>query len=33
MKVMAAMDVNKAENAIVRRHFNISGFPTLLYFE
>lgn len=31
--VLAAMDVNKPENAAVRRHFNITGFPTLLYFE
>ncbi|XP_064481351.1 protein disulfide-isomerase A5-like [Ornithodoros turicata] len=31
--VLAAMDVNKPENAVVRRHFNITGFPTLLYFE
>ncbi|GIY62789.1 protein disulfide-isomerase A5 [Caerostris extrusa] len=32
MMVMAAMDVNKPENAVVRQHFNITGFPTLLYF-
>lgn len=31
--ILAAMDVNKPENAIVRQHFNITGFPTLLYFE
>uniref|UniRef100_A0A2L2Y1B4 Protein disulfide-isomerase A5 n=1 Tax=Parasteatoda tepidariorum TaxID=114398 RepID=A0A2L2Y1B4_PARTP len=31
--VMAAMDVNKPENAVIRQHFNITGFPTLLYFE
>ncbi|PRD34369.1 UNVERIFIED_CONTAM: Pdia5 [Trichonephila clavipes] len=31
--IMAAMDVNKPENAVVRQHFNITGFPTLLYFE
>nr|WDU65913.1 putative disulfide isomerase Tcis_disulfideisomerase_A5like [Tityus cisandinus] len=31
--VLAAMDVNKPENAVIRRHFNITGFPTLLYFE
>ncbi|KAG8197832.1 hypothetical protein JTE90_020110 [Oedothorax gibbosus] len=30
--IMAAMDVNRPENAIVRQHFNITGFPTLLYF-
>lgn len=31
--ILAAMDVNKPENSIVRKHFNITGFPTLLYFE
>ncbi|CAL1297757.1 unnamed protein product [Larinioides sclopetarius] len=31
--IMAAMDVNKPENTVVRQHFNITGFPTLLYFE
>ncbi|XP_054712217.1 protein disulfide-isomerase A5-like [Uloborus diversus] len=31
--ILAAMDVNKPENAVVRQHFNITGFPTLLYFE
>uniref|UniRef100_T1J0B8 26S proteasome complex subunit SEM1 n=1 Tax=Strigamia maritima TaxID=126957 RepID=T1J0B8_STRMM len=31
--ILAAMDVNKPENAAVRQHFNITGFPTLLYFE
>lgn len=31
--VLAAMDVNKPENNIVRHHFNITGFPTLLFFE
>jgi protein disulfide isomerase family A protein 5 len=27
------MDVNKPENSEVSRKFNITGFPTLLYFE
>lgn len=31
--VMAAIDVNRPENAKVRKMFNITGFPTLLYFE
>ncbi|XP_055904063.1 protein disulfide-isomerase A5 [Eupeodes corollae] len=31
--VMAAMDVERTENAMARRVYNISGFPTLLYFE
>ncbi|XP_055946978.1 protein disulfide-isomerase A5-like [Argiope bruennichi] len=31
--IMAAMDLHKPENAAVRQHFNITGFPTLLYFE
>lgn len=31
--VMAAMDVNRPENAKVRKMYNITGFPTLLYFE
>lgn len=31
--ILGAMDVNKPENAAVRQHFNISGFPTLIYFE
>lgn len=31
--VMAAMDVDRAENAAARKIYNISGFPTLLYFE
>lgn len=30
--VMAAIDVNRPENAAVRQIFNISGFPTMLYF-
>lgn len=31
--VMAAIDLNRPENAALRRQYNISGFPTLLYFE
>lgn len=31
--ILAAIDVNKPENSVVRRTYNISGFPTLLYFE
>ena len=31
--VMAAMDVNKPENSPISRKYNITGFPTLLYFE
>lgn len=30
--ILAAIDVNKPENGAVRQKFNISGFPTLLYF-
>lgn len=31
--VLAAMDMEKPENNQARRRFNITGFPTLLYFE
>lgn len=31
--VLAAIDLNRPENAALRRQYNISGFPTLLYFE
>ena len=31
--VLAAMDVNKPENSPISRKFNITGFPTLLFFE
>jgi len=31
--VLAAMDVNKPENSAVARKYNITGFPTLLYFQ
>lgn len=31
--VLAAIDVNRPENSVVRKHYNITGFPTLLYFQ
>lgn len=31
--ILAAIDVNRPENAAIRKHYNITGFPTLLYFE
>lgn len=31
--VVAAIDVNRPENSKVRRMFNITSFPTLIYFE
>lgn len=31
--VLAAMDVNRPENSVISRRFNITGFPTLLYFD
>ena len=31
--VMAAMDLNKGNNMPVKSAYNISGFPTLIYFE
>ncbi|CAH1155033.1 unnamed protein product [Phaedon cochleariae] len=31
--VLAAIDVNRPENTAVRTHYNITGFPTMLYFE
>ncbi|BES97186.1 Thioredoxin [Nesidiocoris tenuis] len=31
--VLAAIDVNRPENNVVRNTYNISGFPTLLYFK
>jgi protein disulfide-isomerase/protein disulfide isomerase family A protein 5 len=31
--VLAAVDVNRPENAIIRQQYNITGFPTMLYFE
>ncbi len=30
--IIAALDVNKPENGVVRQKYNITGFPTLLYF-
>jgi thioredoxin-like negative regulator of GroEL len=31
--VVVAMDMEKPENNVARRKFNITGFPTILYFE
>lgn len=31
--VLAAIDVNRPENAVIRTQYNITGFPTLLYYE
>lgn len=31
--ILVAIDVNRPENAVIRKHYNITGFPTLLYFE
>ncbi len=31
--VLAGMDVDKVENFPIRRQFNITGFPTTIYFE
>jgi len=31
--VLAAIDVNRPENAVIRSQYNITGFPTLLYYE
>lgn len=31
--VLAAIDVNRPENAVIRKLYNITGFPTLLYYE
>lgn len=31
--VLAAIDVNRPENTVLRGQYNITGFPTLLYFE
>lgn len=30
--VLAAIDVNRPENAVIRTRYNITGFPTMLYF-
>lgn len=32
-QILAAIDVNRPENAVVRKLYNITGFPTLLYFD
>jgi len=31
--ILAGMDVDKVENYPIRRQFNITGFPTIIYFE
>jgi protein disulfide-isomerase/protein disulfide isomerase family A protein 5 len=31
--VLAAIDVNRPENSAVRQLYNISGFPTMLFFQ
>lgn len=31
--IMSAIDVNRPENAVIRKLYNITGFPTLLYYE
>lgn len=31
--ILAAIDVNRSENTKVRKTYNITGFPTLLYYE
>ena len=31
--ILAAMDVDKSENYKIRTIYNITGFPTLLYFK
>lgn len=31
--ILAAIDVNRPENAMIRKTYNITGFPTLLYYE
>ncbi|RZC32143.1 protein disulfide-isomerase A5, partial [Asbolus verrucosus] len=31
--VLAAIDVNKPENAVIRTLYNITGFPTLLFYK
>ncbi|VEN40613.1 unnamed protein product [Callosobruchus maculatus] len=30
--ILAAIDVNRPENAMTRTHYNITGFPTMIYF-
>lgn len=31
--LLAAIDVNRPENSVIRKLYNITGFPTLLYYE
>ncbi|GLV40971.1 uncharacterized protein CBL_04495 [Carabus blaptoides fortunei] len=31
--VLAAIDVNRPENSVIRTQYNITGFPTLLYYQ
>lgn len=31
--ILAAIDVNRPENSAIRKLYNITGFPTLLYYE
>lgn len=31
--ILAAIDVNRPENSPVRKRYNITGFPTLIYFK
>lgn len=31
--ILAAIDVNRPENAKIRKMFNITSFPTIIYFE
>jgi thioredoxin-like negative regulator of GroEL len=31
--ILAGMDVDKVENYAIRKQFNITGFPTIIYFE
>nr|CAD7200587.1 unnamed protein product [Timema douglasi] len=31
--ILAAIDVNRPENTVIRHQYNITGFPTMLYFE
>ncbi|KAL3279191.1 hypothetical protein HHI36_016704 [Cryptolaemus montrouzieri] len=30
---LAAIDVNRPENSVIRTHYNITGFPTMLYYQ
>lgn len=31
--ILAAIDANRPENSIIKKQYNISGFPTLIYYE